>query len=62
MKMQWIAAVAACAVLCAAPQWLETWNLQAGRAPGALPAHPADLATATWLEQSRTEPPQLAQE
>lgn len=49
-------------VLCAAPQWLETWNLQAGRAPGALPAHPADLATATWLEQSRTEPPQLAQE
>ena len=49
-------------VLCAAPQWLEAWNLQAGRAPSALPAHPADLATATWLEQSRTDPTQLAQE
>ena len=49
-------------VLCAAPQWLEAWNLQAGRAPRALPAHPTDLATATWLEQSRTDPTQLAQE
>jgi DNA-binding transcriptional LysR family regulator len=49
-------------VLCAAPRWLEQWNQQAGRPPAVLPRHPADLATATWLVQSRAEPVQLARE
>lgn len=49
-------------VLCAAPQWLEGWNQQAGRPLHALPQHPGELAGAPWLEQSRAEHPQLVQE
>ena len=42
-------------VLCAAPPWLEAWNMQSGRHPADVPQHPSDLATATWLDQSRTD-------
>jgi DNA-binding transcriptional LysR family regulator len=49
-------------VLCAAPRWLEAWNLQVGRAPLAAPHHPADLAMATWLAQSHAESPHIARE
>lgn len=49
-------------VLCAAPQWLEAWNQQAGRPLHALPQHPSELAGAPWLKQTRAEHPQLVQE
>lgn len=49
-------------VLCAAPQWLEGWNQQAGRPLHALPQHPSELASAPWLKQTRAEHPQLVQE
>jgi DNA-binding transcriptional LysR family regulator len=49
-------------VLCASPQWLAAWNQQAGRPLQALPAHPSELATAEWLQQSHAEHPQLNEE